>query len=63
MGVVLGITSLREGHGAVGGVVFSGTLQLVAQVDPSGWLRAVVFLFHHELECDEPAVMEYTRGG
>ena len=62
MSIVPGLIILKERHGAVGGVVFSGALSLVAQVDPSGWLRDGVFLFHHELECDEAAVMEYIRG-
>ena len=62
MNVVPSVTSLREGHGAVGGVVFSGASRLMAQVDPSGWLHAGVFLFHHKLECDEAVVMEYIRG-
>ena len=50
MDVIPSVASLREGHGSVGGVVFSDTSRLVAQVDPSGWLHAGVFLFHHELE-------------
>ena len=45
-----------------GSFVFSGASRLVAQVDPSGWLRAGVFLFHHKLECGEAAIMEYIRG-
>ena len=62
MNVVPDVTSLREGHGNVGGAVFSGTSRLVAQVDPSGWLRAGVFSFHHKLECGKAAFMEYIRG-
>ena len=46
----------------MGGVVFSCALRLVAQVNPSGWLRAGVFLFHHELECDEAAALNILGG-
>ena len=62
MSIVPGVMSLREGHDVVGGGVFSGALSLVAQVDPSGWSRAGMFLFHHEIKCDEAAAMEYIRG-
>ena len=62
MSIVPGVMSLREGHDDVGGVVFSSALSLVVQVDPSGWSRAGVFLFHYEMECDEAAVVEYIRG-
>ena len=33
--------------------MFSGVPSLVAKVGLSCWLHAGVFLFHHELECDE----------
>ena len=49
MSVVPGVMSLREGHDVVGGGVFSGAASLVVQVDPSGWSRAGVFLFHYEM--------------
>ena len=62
MSIVPSVTSLREGYGAVCDVVFSGASSLVAQVDPSGYFRDGVFLFHHELECDEAAVVEYIMG-
>ena len=62
MDTVPGVSSLKDGPGAVGGVVFSGAPDLVAQVDLSGWLRAGVFLFPHELERDEADAMDYIRG-
>ena len=43
-------------------VVFLGTGSLVAQVDPFCWSHAGVFLFHHDMECDEAAVVEYIKG-
>ena len=63
MDVVLGVSSLKNGPGSVGGVIFSGAPGLVAQVDISGWLRAGVFLSHHKLECGEASAMEYSREG
>ena len=63
MDVVPGISSLKDGPGAVSGAVFSGAPCLVLQVDLSGWLGAGVFLFHHELECDEATAMKYIREG
>ena len=63
MDFVPGVLSLKDGPGDVGGVMLSIAPSLVAQVDLSSWLRAGVFLFHHEFECDEPAIMEHIRGG
>ena len=37
------------------------TVSLMAQVDPSGWLRAMMFMFHHEMEIDEAAVVGYIK--
>ena len=62
MDVVPGVSSLEVGPGAVGNVVFSDAPGLVVQMDLSGWLRAEVFLVHHELKCDEAATVEYIRG-
>ena len=32
---------------------------IMAQVGPSSWSRVMVFLFHHDMEIDEAAVIEY----
>ena len=62
MDVVPVVSSLNDGPGAVGDFMFYGAPSLVAQVDLSGWLRAGVFLFHHELGCDEATTVECIRG-
>ena len=66
MSVVPGVMSLREGRDVVSGGVFSSVAILVVVQVASRSFRLVTcwgILFHHELECDEAAVMEYSRGG
>ena len=47
----------RGGNVGLGGGVSLTATSLVAQVDPSGWSHAMVFLFHHKMEIDEAAIV------
>ena len=60
MSAVPAVMSLRVGGnvGSVGGAPLNA-VSPVAHADPSGWLRAWLFLFHYKMEIDEAAVMEY----
>ena len=53
MDVSPGVSGLKDGPGAVGGVILSGAPGLVVRVSLSGWMCATIFLFNHELGYDE----------
>ena len=56
------VLGLKAELGAVDGVVLSGAPSLKVQVSLSGWICAMLFLFNHELGCDEAPAKEYISG-